>query len=956
MLSHKIITRQDVGRCASYYEDSADDYYAKEGDSKVWSGKGAEKLGLSGEVDPAQFRQLLAGETNKDNPASHKSTRLDCKRRLAIDLTFSAPKSVSLQALIGGDKAVVAAHDIAVQRAIDNAESYAQARKKLNNKSMVETTGNLIVAKFRHETSRERDPHLHTHAVVLNLTQRQDGEWRALKNDEIIKTTKFLGAVYRSELAKELQRLGYELRHDREGMFELAHISRDQLSAFSQRSQQIETALAEKGLTRENATSDQIQQITLESRKSKTALDRENLYNEWVARSKELDVNFKKDLKVNNTNHEKQELALVEELAAKRSVKYAVNHLTERQSVITRSSLLDTAIKHGIGRVSLKGVTEEIERQTDKGFLIKSDPLYYIVGDIKSEAKTKNDWVNYLVKDKKMNKTAAKIRFNKAVRQGALVEKEARYTTQTALERERVILKIERDGREKLEAILESNEVQERLKNSSLNDSQKESVNLILSSKNRIVGVQGVAGSGKSHMLGEAEEILKSNGYKLQALAPYGSQVKSLRNDGLNAKTLASFLKSKDKNINEKTVIVVDEAGIVPTRLMEQTLKLAEKNNSKVILIGDTKQTKAIEAGKPFAQLQNSGMLTAKMNEIRRQNNQELKKAVEYASEKNTGKSLEHISHIKQIKNEQKRYKSIANDYVKLDSQDRDKTLIVAGTNKARREINEMVRDGLGVKGNGLTFDCLVRRDTTQEERLYSKNYRIGDVIQPEKDYEKIGLERGKLYKIVDNGVGNHLTVKPLDDNNELSNENNHDQVKFSPYTYRKISVYESIKAELSAGDYVRITRNDAEKDIANGDRMKVLAVSDEKVVLDDNGKRKLSFETNKPLHMDHAYATTVHSSQGLTSEKVLIEANTRSKTITNDVYYVAISRAKEEARIYTNDKSHLPESIKRDNLKHSALDVAKSWHQTEHGKSTQESSHSLGSKETQLTERTIER
>jgi conjugative relaxase-like TrwC/TraI family protein len=185
VLSIKILTRQDVGRAASYYEDGADDYYVKEGEASAWQGKGAELLGLAGPVDEQRLRELLAGRVG-DGPPSRAHSRHDVNTRIGIDLTFSAPKSVSLQALIGGDVTIFRAHDLAVERALAVAEEHAQARSKHQGRSRVEDTGNLVVAKFRHETSRELDPQLHTHALVLNLTRRRDGEWRALRNDQIV--------------------------------------------------------------------------------------------------------------------------------------------------------------------------------------------------------------------------------------------------------------------------------------------------------------------------------------------------------------------------------------------------------------------------------------------------------------------------------------------------------------------------------------------------------------------------------------------------------------------------------------------------------------------------------------------------------------------------------------------------------------------------------------------------
>jgi hypothetical protein len=241
---------------------------------------------------------------------------------------------------------------------------------------------------------------------------------------------------------------------------------------------------------------------------------------------------------------------------------------------------------------------------------------------------------------------------------------------------------------------------------------------------------------------------------------------------------------------------------------------------------------------------------------------------------------------------------------------ERDATLIVSGTNEARREINSGVREAIGTAGKGLEFDTLIRRDTTQAERRFSKNYHVGDVIQPEKTYQT-GLQRGELYHVVDTGPGNRLTVAGKDGQ----------QITFSPATHTKLSVYQPERSELATGDLIRITRNDAALDVANGDRFKVAKVEPGKLTIEGAGRR-IELPADRPMHLDLAYATTVHSAQGLTSDRVLIEAQTNSRTTAKDVYYVAISRARQEARIYTNDRSKLPAAIGRDNQKHAALDL----------------------------------
>ncbi|EBC1886514.1 conjugative relaxase [Salmonella enterica] len=919
MLSHMVLTRQDIGRAASYYEDGADDYYAKEGDATEWQGKGAEELGLSGEVDSNRFRELLAGNIGEGHRIMRSATRQDSKERIGLDLTFSAPKSVSLQALVAGDAEIIKAHDRAVARTLEQAEARAQARQKIQGKTRIETTGNLVIGKFRHETSRERDPQLHTHAVILNMTKRSDGQWRALKNDEIVKATRYLGAVYNAELAHELQKLGYQLRYGKDGNFELAHINRQQLEGFSQRSARVEEYLAKQGLTRETASAQERQQAAMHTRSKKVSIEREALHAEWQAKAKELGIDFSSrgwSGREKGGSEKQAHSFMPSDEAAKRAVRYAVNHLTERQSVMDERELVDTAMKHAVGAARLEDIQKEILRQTETGYLIREAPRYRPggqTGPTDEPGKTRAEWIAELAA-KGMKQGAARERVDNAIKTGGLVPIEPRYTTQTALEREKRILQIERDGRGAVAPVIAAEAARERLASTNLNQGQRDAAELIVSATDRVVGVQGFAGTGKSHMLDTAKTMIEQEGYQVRALAPYGSQVKALRELNVQANTVASFLRAKDKNIDGRTVLVIDEAGVMPTRQMEQVLKIAEKAGARVVLMGDTAQTKAIEAGRPFDQLQAAGMKTAHMSEIQRQKDPELKIAVELAAKGDARSSLQRIKDVIEVKNHHERRAAVADAYMALKPEDRERTLIVSGTNEARREINRMVREGLGTAGKGIEFDTLVRVDTTQAERRFSKNYQVGYVIQPERDYERTGLKRGELYRVEDTGPGNRLTVRADRDGQ---------RIEFSPMTHTKISVYQPERAELAVGDMVRITRNDKDRDLANGDRMKVVAVH-ERVVTVTDGKRNVELPTDKPLHVDHAYATTVHSSQGLTSDRVLIDAHAESRTTAKDVYYVAVSRARYEARIFTNDLRKLPAAIARENVKTAAHDLAR--------------------------------
>lgn len=918
MLSQHVIKRGDVDRIASYYGDSEDDYYAKEGESQEWQGKGAEALGLTGAVDSATFRKLLAGEIGPDEK-SRTSTRLDSNQRLGIDLTFSAPKSVAIQALVGGDVELIKAHDEAVRRTLEKIEALAQAKTKTKGVTSVETTGNLIIAKFRHETTREKQPLLHTHAVALNLTQREDGKWRALKNDAIIAAIKVMGPAYRAELADILQKQGRELRFGRDGTFELASYSRKQIESFSTRGQQIESRLAEKGLTRETASSEQKQVATMETRNAKERnIDRAKLHVEWKHDAQRSGIDFERARpgsakSIEHTAQREHGDRDDSDAAARAAVRYAVKHLAEREAVIGLDDLRNTAVNHGVGTVTLARIDTEIGRQVKEGRIVAGAQEYRSAAEVNGPRMTQEAIVAQRVLAGADASAAAK-EVRQEIRAGNFVETEQRYTTPKAIERERSILNMEREGRGKLTPILPEKVATELFARAQLNDGQREAATLMLTTANRVVGVQGYAGTGKSHMLDTAKAQIEEAGFSVRVLAPYGSQVKALRELNVEANTLASFLQAKEKGLTNKTVLVVDEAGTVPARQMQQLLQLAEKAGARVVMMGDTAQTKAIEAGKPFDQLQAAGMTTARMVEIMRQKDAVLKEAVELAAEGKARTSVQKISDVRAIEDDRERYKAVATEYTSLAPEDRAKTIIVTGINEARRDINRNVREQLSLEGNGEVHTALTRRDTTQAERGFAKNYDVGDTIQPERDYPKLGLKAGELYKVLDNAKpGNVLTVRGEDGSDR----------DFSPAKAKQLSVYETTRLEFAPGDLVRVTRNDAARDLANGERYTVTKTNADSVTISD-GKRAVELPTSKPIHLDHAYATTVHSSQGLTEDRVLIDAKTTSRTTAQDVYYVAISRARHVATIFTENLAKLPAAVARISEKTAALDLGR--------------------------------
>lgn len=1075
MLSHQILHRSSAAKSGHYYAEQKDDYYARDGGNAQWQGEGAKILGLTGEVSREQLVAAMRGDFKRwfgEDLSLSNSIRKDSKARAALDMTFSAPKSISIQSLVGKDATVMAAHDHAVTRALVFMEQeLLRARQKIDGVSHSEKTQNAIIAKFRHETARptmkdDADPQLHTHALLMNLTQRADGAWVALSNDEIYRAKQLLDAVYKNEMAAYLQKAGYALRFE-DGNFELANISREQIEHFSKRGMTVEAELAKIGQTRKTASRELKQAITLATRKEKQPdLSRADLQARWERDAKVLGIDFAAAGRGRERERERdqglddvqprqnpdpgregpgrerpgpdgiddvlgpslpvedptQVTKQLRSRVADECMRWAIGHLTERESVTTETQLIEAAMEHARGTgVSIYEIKAALQDATERGHLIEGAPVYRL-SQIESEILSREAWVESMIRQG-ATPEAARANVKRAILTGGLVLDDVRYTTQIAREREKRILQIEREGRGIMTPVMQAEKAKAALADVGLKPGQQDAAQLILTSENRVVAVQGLAGTGKSHMLNQVKQLAQAEGYTVRAVAAYGSQAKALELLGVEANTIASMLEARsmrsagtsgtagfdDKvsvtnagrtagagardaekpagqgfwklasgkrqmqrapsrlqaamrgnlaggrsrqaqpsmqpasgdgvptasssttklerfHLDEKTILVVDEAGVVPSRQMEMILKRAEKAGARVMLLGDQAQTKAIEAGRPFHQLQDAGMQTARMGDIVRQKDPVLKRAVEVAADGRASEALTiiqtRLDAVHEVKDEGERYEAIARSYAGLTPDLRRQTLIVTGTNDSRNAINDLVHDALGLQGLGRDYSMLTRIDTTQAERRTAKYYRIGDVIQPERSYQN-----GKL------APDNHYTVVAIDDQkNRLTVKNliTGEAATFNPSRTTKLSVYQKVEAELSVGDWVRITRNNAKLDVRNGERYQVHAIRDgavELAAVNESGliTRQVTLEGGSktaPLHLDRAYASTVHSAQGLSETGVILNQESVSRTTKRDVFYVGISRAKLWIQVFTDDMTKLPFAVDQREDKTAALDI----------------------------------
>lgn len=854
---------------ASYYE-GRDDYYSEDGRApSAWWGTGADALGLQGEVDSGDFRALLEGRL-QDGTEMHRGGE---GRTAGLDLTFSAPKSLSMQALIGGSTELLDAHQHAVTHALQYVQAELAAYRSTQDGETVSVRSqNLVTARFDHDLSRELDPQVHTHCVLLNLTQRPDGQWRALDAHALYEQQKLLGIVYRAELAKRVQELGYGIRRThQDGRFELAHITREQVEAFSTRSRAIDLALAAKGESRATASAEMREVAGLSTRRAKDAsVRRDELRETWNAKAAALGVNWKPEMSL-AASLERAEV----EAQTREAVDFAVAHLTERSAIVSRLAIAQEALAHGTGSLGLFDVQADIDRRLVSGELLAS-----------ADGR--------------------------------------RLTTPGAQAMEKELLDIERRGKEALTAAIWEPQ-QGRLFDAPahaptpkpaiaahLTAGQRKAAELVLSTRNRVVGVQGLAGTGKTAMLRTVSENL-GDGFKAVGLAPSAAAACELLAAGFEAMTIAGFLAS-GRALDERTLVVVDEAGMVSLRDMHALMAAVEEAGARTALVGDTGQLKAVEAGAPFRQLQEQGMAMVRMADILRQQNEKLRAAVVDAAEGKVEDSLKKLdATVAEVPHATERYERIARDYASRLPEERLRTLAVAGTNRARQGINQRIRQRLGLAGTGVAVSVLEGRDLTRAQVQSSLSYALGDIVEALRNYDSIGLRRGDTAEVVETAPG-CITLRRQDGQ----------QVQWRPTAMPHVAVHRAEQREVAVGDRIRFTANDYSVGVVNGQtgRVESIDLVARELRVNVGLGRTLTLDMKRPMRVDHAYCTTVHAAQGQTCDRVLVDADVSGAMANQSLYYVAISRARLGVTLYTDDKELLPRAMSRLDIKLAALDL----------------------------------
>ena len=857
------------------------DYYAEgERVTGQWQGRGAEMLGLAGEVQSEQFEALRQGvdpqsgeflrqRHSADRTAADGSTQ--SRGRNLYDFTISAPKSVSIMAQPGGDARLVEAHEKAVGETLTELEHRAASRVRRDQANDNRTTGNLVLSVYHHDTSRELDPQLHTHAVAANLTyDGAEGRWKALQASDIYEQRAYLTEVYRNALAREVRSLGYEIEDRRSSKgknlgFEIKGVSDELLEKYSQRSEQRDRAIAEFVESRGRQPSDnEIAVLVRESRADKLVeISTAEVHSRQTARlTPEESLTLEQ---IRGTVLERSQKQRLEPESAVPSLDYAKQHVFERVSVALDHELLTEALRHGRGRIDLSELKGEFSLEESTGRILQA------------------------------GKEVA---------------------TRESLDRERDMIERINRGIGQFERLGGQHEF---AASAFLRPEQREAIEFVLNSSDLAVNIRGAAGTGKTATLQELQRGLEESRRQVLAVAPTMSAVEELQKVGFSdAITVERLL--QDQRAQAELfgkVLIMDEAGMVSGRQMSELLKLADQQSARIIFSGDTKQIRSVEASDALRVLERESQLkSVSLSEVQRQTAQGYREAIqELRRDPERGfDKLEQIGAVREVPWSD-RAQAVQQAYSEAQAQAQANAkghprsvLVVAATHEEIGNITEAIRaerTRTGEMGQSAHQQHHVPLNWTNAEKSDARNYAEGQVLEfhraikgvaRHESLEVIGVENGKVFARNAHGEEREFTAKHA----------------------KCFEVYERRPIEIAPNDKLLLTANRREPGFraTNGELVTVSRTDAQgRIHLQDGRALPENYK-----QFTHGYAVTAHRSQGKSVDAVVISADGMRK----ELFYVAASRGRESITVVTSDKDMLRESVAHSVARQSASELSR--------------------------------
>lgn len=857
----RIVPSGNSASARSYYTSALrrEDYYT--GDREVpglWHGRGAELLGLTGEVQPDQFGKLLENRHPVTGAQLTPRTRAD--RLCGWDMNFHAPKSLSTLQAFAQDSELVRVFREAVAETMSDIESLAATRVRRGGRYEDRLTTNLCWSEFVHFTARPvsgiPDPHLHIHAFVQNLTMDpEEGRWKAVKNHDIKKEAPFFQELFHSRLARKVAGLGYSIRRTRHA-WEVVGLSDELLAKFSRRTAQIDAVADAKGITDARSKDGLGARTRAGKRKGLTHAD---LLAAWDARLHEDERTA-----ILHTYAEKPAARNTMPVTAADALAFAEGKCFDKASVVKRSTLLTAALRYGVGHVLLEDLEREMGRRD------------YIERSVGGEL---------------------------LCTRGALMVEEAELITKI------------REGRGRMAPMQPA---RLRFSRDFLSREQKEAVRHILRSNDQVIAIRGVAGAGKTTLMQEVREQIEKAGLRVHAFAPSAAASRGvLRDEGFrDADTVARLL--VDERLKHQVrgqVIFIDEAGLLGNRDMAGLMAIAG-NSTRIVLVGDTRQHAPVSRGDSMRLLEDfAGLPIAQVRQIRRQEKAAYRDAVKALSEGDTAKGfrlLERFGAIVEIPDDEQRYRELAAAYFCSIDETGSAPLVVSPTHGEARAVTAAIRTHLveaGQLGERRLFTRYHGLDWDEAEKQRPENYEPGLVLQFHQNAR--GIPRGSVVSVLGNdGVRGVRLGLP-----------NGSEMMLDWEATDRFQMFAKQEIEIAKGDLIKITRNGSSANgrrLFNGTVLKVRGFNAKGRIVLENGVELDAAHG----HISHGYCHTSHGSQGKTVGEVFVAQSASSfLAASREGFYVSCSRGKESIRIFTDDKLELQRAIGNSSQRLSALE-----------------------------------
>lgn len=861
-----------------YFSDglSKSDYYHADIDQELggaYGGRLAERLGLFGKITKDDFFALC----DNRNPMSGKrlSPRTSSIRTVAYDMTFSVPKSCSIIHSLSGDNHILDIFQKCVSETMDIIEQDARTRVRKKGKDFDRVTGELLYASFIHQTARPveghaPDPHLHCHSYVFNYSYDSSEERiKAGQFQEINRKMPVFQNMFLKKLSDKLMDAGYGIRPTANS-FELEGVPQKVIDLFSKRKNEISKIAKEKNITDAKT----LDGLGARSRKVKQkGLSMAELKADWRRQVRELEAaelmpEQKKETIVPDQK-EKQAgkvIPVIIRFATEREerrqptvspqqcIDFVLSHAFERASVVPEQKLLELAYKYSIGIKGLK--LSDIER------CLHNDPR--------------------LIRIEEKGRTSC--------------------TTKEVLAEEKKMVELAQGGKGKMMPLyaIPPDMV--------LEGQQRDAAEYLLTNADRVSIVRGVAGAGKTTLLKELVPQIHKAGKETILIAPTAQASRSvLRQEGFdNAETVARLL--VDKAMQEKLqgqVLIMDEGGLAGVKEMAKVLELVTAKNARLIVIGDTRQHSSVTRGDALRVLSIfGGVRTAEVSKIHRQKNGAYKSAVESLSKGQTKEGFDKLDSIGAIMEmaPEKITETLVADY--MDALKRGKNaLIISPTHRQGENITHVVRQRLREEGyigkKEIPALSMVNENLTEAQKGDWRNYQPGQWVQF--NLNMPGLKRGSRWAVEKAGE------------KEVMLKNTEGKTASLPLQQAtKFELFRLKEIALAKGDMVRVTKNSLDESgklLSNGLTYHVASVDKEGNIQLRNTVSGASYAVSNTRfgHIAHAHCITSHASQGKTVDEVFIAQGSESfGAVNSKQLYVSVSRARDKAIIYTDDKKAL--------------------------------------------------